>query len=91
MAGQFTCITKPQPHSDHEAITNVGGTRGSGARFYITRTECANDIDAGRDTYFVLVRGARANVTTYVRNGVKYIRTTPDSTRRDNLLSLPPC
>jgi nucleotide-binding universal stress UspA family protein len=86
MASQITCITKPHPHNDHEAITNVGG-----AAFYITRQECANNIDSGRETYFVHVGAFRTEVTTYVKNGVKYIRTRADSTQKDNLLSLPQC
>ena len=30
MAGQITCITKPDPHNSHEAITHVGGVRANG-------------------------------------------------------------
>ncbi len=37
MAGQITCITKPDPHNSHEAITHVGGVRANGTGFYITR------------------------------------------------------
>ena len=86
MARQITCITKPHPHSDHEAITNVGGSD-----FYITRQQCADDTDRVRGSYFVEVRGARTVVTTYVKNGAKYIRTKPDYTLRDNLLNLDQC
>lgn len=91
MASQITCITKPHPHSPLEHITHVGGTRSNGGRFYITREECAADIDSHRETYFVQVGRDRVDVTTYVLNYTKYIRTKPDYTQRDNLLSLPPC
>jgi hypothetical protein len=83
---QITCITKPDAESSHEAITHVGG-----AGFYITRKQCADDIDGGVNSYFVKVGSDEADVTTYVREGVKYIRTKPDSTKRDNLLSLSKC
>jgi hypothetical protein len=91
MASQITCITKPDPQSTHEAITHVGGKRSSGTTFRITRLQCADDIDSRRDTYFVQVGRDHSWVTTYERNGVKFIRTEPDSTKRDNLLSLPQC
>jgi hypothetical protein len=86
MASQITCITKPGPYDDHEHITHVGG-----ASFYITREACANNIDTGRETYFVQVGNDRADVTTYTRNGLKFIRTKRDRTNRDNLLSLRQC
>ena len=86
MATQITCITKPGFYDDHEHITHVGGLG-----FYITREACAANIDAGRESSFVRVGQDRADVTTYVRNGAKYIRTKADRTNRDNLLSLPQC
>lgn len=91
MASQITCITKPHPHSSLEHITHVGGVRGGGVRFYITREECAADIDSGRESYFVRVGTDRVDVMTYVLNYTKYIKTKPDYTQRDNLLSLPQC
>ncbi len=86
MAKQITCITKPDRYSDHEAITHVGG-----AGFYITRQECANNIDSGRESYFVSVGGFTTTVATYSKNGVKFIKTRRDATLKDNLLSLPEC
>jgi len=95
MASQITCITKPDRNSDHEAITNVGGRRGNGAgaTFYITREQCADDIRFRREDYFVHVGGYQIGVEAYQRssNGPWFIRTRPDATRKDNLLSLPPC
>jgi hypothetical protein len=86
MAVQITCITKPDRYSDHEAITHVGGSG-----FKITRQQCANNIDSGAESYFVHVAGYRTEVTTYVKNGVKFIKTRADATKKDNLLSLPEC
>lgn len=83
---QITCITKPNAHSTHEAITHVGGSG-----FYITREKCADDIDNRRQSYFVHVGLYKTDVTTYTKNGVKYIKTKADSTQKDNLLSLPQC
>lgn len=91
MASQIKCITKPNAHSSHEAITHVGGARSNGGYFYITRTECANDIRTNRESYFVQVGNDKVDVIAYEKGGVWYIKTKPDSTLRDNLLSLPPC
>jgi hypothetical protein len=86
MARQIDCITKPNAHSDHEAITHVGGSE-----FYVTRQKCADETDRIPGSYFVYVGGYRTEVTTYVKNGVKFIRTRADSTKKDNLLSLSQC
>ena len=91
MAGQITCITKPDPHNSHEAITHVGGVRANGAGFYITRQECAGDIVNRQDTYFVRVGQNRIGVEAYQRHSVWYIKTRPDHTQKDNLLNLPQC
>jgi hypothetical protein len=91
MAKQITCITKPHPQSDHEAITHVGGLAGGSNRFYIPRTQCAMDINAGRESYFVHVGQYQIGVEAYQKNGNWYIRTKPDATKKDNLLSLPQC
>lgn len=91
MPSQITCITKPDRENTHEAIQYVGGIRGSGSQFYISRRECADDIDSGRDSYFVHVGLYKTNVTTYQRNGEKFIRTNADATTTDNLLSLKSC
>jgi hypothetical protein len=93
MASQILCITKPDRYSDHEAITHVGGKRsnGRGAEFYITRRVCADDIRFNRESYFVHVRGYTVQVEAYEKGGEWFIRTKPDDTRKDNLLSLPQC
>lgn len=86
MSRQITCITKPNVHSSHEAITHVGG-----AGFYITRGECVNDIRANREKYHVRVGLYDVAVIAYERGGFWFIRTTPDNTQKDNLLSLRQC
>jgi len=91
MPSQITCITKPQPHDTHEAISHVGGLRSGGGKFYISRTDCANDIRFGRESYFVHVGTNTVAVTAYERNGNWFIKTKPDHTQKDNLLNLPQC
>jgi hypothetical protein len=95
MASQITCITKPDRYGTHEAITAVGGRRGNGAgaAFYITREQCADDIRFNRESYFVHVGRYTIQVTAYQHTvgGPWFIKTEPDETKKDNLLSLPEC
>ena len=92
MTDRITCITKPAESPDHhEAITAVGGTRASNVTFNISRTTCADDIRSKRASYYVKVGSNEIGVTAYERNGTWYIKTEPDNTKKDNLLSLPRC
>lgn len=91
MSNRVTCITKPHPHSPREHITHVGGVNASGGFWYYTREQVANMIDSGQYYFHVKVDRYDVPVTTYVRNGVKFIRTVADDTVRDNLLSLDQC
>ena len=90
MSHQITCITKPDRESHHEAIQRVGGIEQNGSRFNITRIECYDYIKAGH-TFHVKVGHYDVKVEAYERNGGKFIKTYPDATKKDNLLSLPPC
>ena len=85
MARQITCILTTS-HQHHEHIVRVGGTWGT-----TSREDCARDINAGRESYYVVGGGKRAEVEAYQRAGTWYIKTYPDSTKKDNLLSLPDC
>jgi hypothetical protein len=88
---QITCITKPDRDSTHEAIQRVGGIEENGSRFNITREQTYDHIKTGKKFHVVVGRND-VPVIAYQINGVgKYIRTTPDATKKDNLLSLPPC
>jgi hypothetical protein len=91
MASQITCITKPDPHNSHEAITHVGGIRANGTNFYIRREECAGDIVNRQDSYFVRVGQNQIGVEAYQHHGVWFIKTRPDHTQKDNLLNLDQC
>lgn len=90
MSHQITCITKPDRESHHEAIQRVGGIEENGSRFNISREQCYNYIKGGQ-TFHVKVDRYDVRVEAYESHGGKYIRTTPDATKKDNLLSLPPC
>jgi hypothetical protein len=53
-----------------------------------------NDITSGRETYWTLADGQRANVVVVERCqhcASRYLRTDRDTTIRNNLLELPDC
>jgi len=80
MPRQITCITKPDVHSSHEAITHVGGSS-----FYITREQCADDIRFRRESYFVhvgLIRLPSKRISETIMGRGSFVRspTTPKKT-----------
>jgi hypothetical protein len=84
MAREITCIICDGDDPENR-IDGVGGTWGSkGARTVI------EEIDASGD-YFVEVDGALVDIVVVERDGRRYLRTDPDQTTANNLLSLPTC
>ena len=84
MAREITCIICDGDHPDNH-LDGVGGTWGSkGARTVI------EEVEAGAD-YFVEVDGALVDVIVAKQDGRQYLRTDPDRTTANNLLSLPSC
>lgn len=80
----------PPSSSDTTHITHVRWTNpDSGATGDTHRTVVADWIDDENGYAYVQAGSHKSKVTTFRMNGVKYLRTTPDSTKRDNLLSLP--
>jgi hypothetical protein len=92
MAGRFqiSCITKPDRQSSTEHITHVGGYGAS--QWKLTVETVIERIEGGLESFFVHVGHYEADVVVMSPVGRrKYIRTEPDLTKTDNLLSLPPC
>jgi len=85
MPKQIVAIRMSPPADHHHHIVEVQLSDLT----WKARIDVANDIDSGRESYFVTVGGATAIVETEVVRGVKYIRTHPDATGKDNLLNLP--
>lgn len=88
---QVFCITQPNVDSTHEHITHIG--------YYDDRTKviipvrtAIKRIDANPSEFYVQVGKERAYVTVVrTKDGEPYIKTVPDRTKRDNLLSLEQC
>lgn len=85
MATQITCIIRDSSDPDRR-IDSVGGSGW-------TKSEDAviEEIDNRTDSYFVNVNGNQVDVVVAEREGGKYLRTDPDQTTENNLLSLPDC
>jgi hypothetical protein len=93
MAGRFqiTCITKPDRDSPLEHITAVGGNP-SWTLLVETVIQRIESKGPDHEDFFVHVGRDEANVIVVSPIGRrKYIKTVPDATQKDNLLSLPPC
>jgi hypothetical protein len=85
-----TCINKPDRYSQVEHITHVGGF-GSSA-WKLTVEDVIARIESGTEGFFVRVGEYETDVEVVSPPGRrKYIKTRPDATKKDNLLSLPEC
>ena len=91
MPNRITHIRKPNVNSTEEHITHVR-VQTTTAPLHVTdyTVESIIDwIDKGY-SFHVLVGGAKVAVTHQkAASGREYIKTRPDGTHRDNLLSLP--
>jgi hypothetical protein len=85
---QITAIRKPNRDSSHEHITHV---KYDGYIHLVE--EVINGIFRRTDSFFVKVDGSTAWVEVVPASAFRrtYIRTRPDWTGKDNLLSLPEC
>lgn len=83
---RVTCIILSGSERRLEHITHLGGNG-----WCWTREQVIQSIETGTNTFYVMdSSGRRANLIV-VNTQPKYVRTTPDGTVTDNLLSLPPC
>lgn len=95
MAGRFQikCINKPNRESSVEHITHVGGVGEKAWKLAVEKViQRIESRGADHEDFFVRVGAAEADVIVVSPPGRrKYIRTTTDYTKVDNLLSLPEC
>lgn len=92
MAAQISCVNKQPRNDPHLRISHVGGVNDQGQRWKWTTDQAIAAIEARTHTFYVMAGGRRADVIVAVSvAGNKYLKTTADDTRVDNLLSLPEC
>ena len=88
---QITCITKPNPQSQHEHITHVGNPS---VPWKLTTPEVIQRIEGKVYTFYVVdPRNGKVAYVGVVRVAGRspYIRTYADGDWNDNLLSLNQC
>ena len=89
MSNRITHIRKPNVNSTVEHITDVKGTNNNG-EWTNTVPEVIAFIRQGNYQFYVERGGYQIDVTIgRSAAGNEYIKTRPDSTQVDNLLSLP--
>ena len=86
-------VEKEERFNPHEAIKRVGGKDSYSMTWAATRDQVIVAIESGRYEFFVSsgnYYSIKARVIVAVNQfGHKYIKTEPDNTKQDNLLSLP--
>jgi hypothetical protein len=86
---KVTCINKRGSHYDpHERISHIGNFSEG---WKLTEDEAIRAIENYTSSFYTLVNGREAEVVVATHNGRKYLKTTADGYRPDNLLSLPEC
>jgi hypothetical protein len=86
---QVTCISKRGSHYDpHERISRIGNPREG---WKLSEDEAIRAVENYTSSFYTRVDGREADVVVAVHNGRKYLKTTADGYRPDNLLSLPEC
>ncbi len=88
MAEKVTCIVKgdADKYSDCRGITLI---RTDTATY--TRLQAHERVKASPGSIYVEGGGSRANLIPAEREGLKCVRTAPNDTTADNLLTAPTC
>ena len=87
MAEQVTCIVKGEPRfADCRCITELR----TGTATY-TREQAHDLVKRSPGALYVQAGASRSNVIPAEREGLKYVRTAPNDTTADNLLSVRRC
>jgi len=88
---EITCINKIERDNPYERITHIGGVLANGESWELTLDDAIQAIVDKKLEFFVNVNGKHVDVEIDIREGHKYLRTKPDETKKNNLLSLPSC
>jgi hypothetical protein len=87
---RVTCTT---PHASHERILGLGCYTPDNVFLTFTEAQVIDRIENHHDTFYVeRPTGHVVDLIVITKHdGTKYVKTTADGERPDNLLSLPPC
>lgn len=86
---QVTCINKRGSHLDpHERIEYIGNQE---EKWKLSEEAAIRAIENYTSSFYTRVGGKEADVVVATHNGRKYLKTSADGYRPDNLLSLTEC
>jgi hypothetical protein len=87
---QVTCVVKPNRHSQHEHITQLGGPAGGG---WILPTPQVITLIKQGEVFYTWDGQNRADieVKTNLYSGLEFVQTRADRDSRNNLLNLEAC
>lgn len=90
---RVVCITKPNVDSSHEHITHIGYYESiSKPKVIITVADAIKRIKADPNEFYVIAETRKAYLEVERPIGHNpFIKTIPDSTKKDNLLKLDQC
>jgi hypothetical protein len=74
-----------------EGVQYIGGKKQDGTVFKHSKEDAINNIEVKKDNYEVNVGDKTAQVVVATNEGRKYLKTSLDKERENNLLSLPKC
>lgn len=84
MSKEVTCIKKDD--KNHERISEIGGRNWS-----MSEDDAIKAIEAKTESFYVNVKGHRADIVVAKNESRKYLKTTADDDKTNNLLSLTEC
>src|SRR4051812_15347276 len=89
----FVQCTQKKPGQDpYTAIVSVGGLRLKDQSHWICPIETAiEEIENGKQTYYININGFTPNLIVAVRAGTKYLKAPFDPDVPASLLGLPDC
>jgi hypothetical protein len=91
-AYEIDCINKDDRYNIYERITNIGGPDNGSGRWRVTVAAAINGMRTHGWTFYVIRGGYRVNVEiSRGPSGQEYLKTEPDATGANNLLSLREC
>jgi len=91
MSLEIQCIVQDTGKERHERIQRVGGTHSNGTPWSLSEDQAIAGIRSSEYSFWTKGGGERANVKIIDHRVRDYLRTDPDTTTKDNLLSLPRC
>ncbi len=83
---RVTSVNRQPGNKAYDGITHL-----SGPQWRWTRDQVVNSIQAGRNTFFVLEHGHRADLAVVTGPEGLHLRTRADGHWTDDLLELPEC